>query len=253
MNKLGITLILFAATVFAQAQSSGTNPEKPPQYRLHQTNYLKGQRAIQVGQFVTRVSEGVEAKWEDGMRAIVLYNLSANGTYKERLDKAEALVERLDVPEPATAEKEIEVTIQLVRAYSDARGASSSVPPDLEPVVKQMKGALPYSGFKLVDTIQAMAHHGLALQDALGMSVPGAQYFYNLEFRGVDSLDAGKTLRITDFHFGIKVPVAHAGGMTYQDESITTPLTLKEGQKLVLGKLKFAGDDLFVVLSSKAK
>jgi len=37
------------------------------------------------------------------------------------------------------------------------------------------------------------------------------------------------------------------------DEVITTPLTLKEGQKLVLGKLRFADDDMFVVLSSKSK
>jgi len=66
-------------------------------------------------------------------------------------------------------------------------------------------------------------------------------------------------MSVRSFRFGVKVPVSTmsaAGGLSYQDESITTPLTVCDGQKQVIGKVKLrptSGDDMFVVLTSHVK
>ena len=59
---------------------------------------------------------------------------------------------------------------------------------------------------------------------------------------------------VPSFHFGVKIPVSSAGGVQYQEESISTPLTIVGDQKQVLGKITLSpayGDVLFVVLSRK--
>ena len=59
------------------------------------------------------------------------------------------------------------MTLDLVRAYTDAARVKGSVPAELADVVKEMKGILPYAGISLLDTIQLKVRDGLEIQDAL--------------------------------------------------------------------------------------
>jgi hypothetical protein len=106
--------------------------------------------------------------------------------------------------------------------------------------------------------IQVIVRAGLKLEDALPSAVTAVSipHFYTLEFHDPSVSADGKTVSVQHFHFGVKIPVVTNNGVLYQDEGITTPLTIHEGQKLVLGKVKTntqSNDDLFVVLSCKVK
>lgn len=267
MNKLAAGLLFFAFSQLIPVAAQ-TKPENnlSPRMRIYQPKYLNHSRAEEVARFVHSVIGTVTVLWEPVVKGLVLDASMAGGqSASDELDKAEALLKRFDVPEPPpTPDRQIEMTVSLIRAYADAGKVQGSVPPELAPVVKEMKGALPYVGFSLVDTIQVIARDGLKLEDALpsavtppvssgGVSIP---YFYNLLLDGARVSPDGKTVSVRMFHFGVKIPVSTSNGVLYQDVGITTPLTIYEGQKLVLGKIKpnsMSNDDLFVVLSCKVK
>jgi hypothetical protein len=261
MNKLaaGLIFVAFSQLMPVAAQ---TKPENnlSPRMRIYQPKYLNYARSDQVSRFVHSVISSVSIHWEPVVNGLVLdAGMAAAQSASEELDKAEALLKRFDVPEPPpTPERQIEMTVSLIRAFADAGRVQGSVPPELAPVVKEMKGALTYAGFSLVDTIQVIVRDGLKLEDALPSGVTGVSipHFYNLTFERPRVSTDGKTVSLMMFHFGVKIPVATSNGVLYQDEGITTPLTIYEGQKLVLGKVKTnvsSNDDLFVVLSCKVK
>jgi hypothetical protein len=256
MNKLaaGLIFVAFSQVVPVVAQ---TKPENnlSPRMRIYEPKYLKRERAEQVARFVGSVIGFVSIHWEPVVNGLVL-SYGAQKDPQDDLDKAEALVRRFDVPEPPAPPKpQIEMTLNLINAFGGPGDPKGSVPPELASVVKEMKGALPYSGFNLVDTIQVSVRDGVKLEDALPVAVTGmggVQYFYSVEFHEPSVSADGKTVSVQHFRFAVKVPA----GSGYQDVSIATPLTIYEGQKQVLGKIKLSSmssDDLFVVLSCKVK
>jgi hypothetical protein len=252
MNKLRAALIIFVVSHVLPVAAQ-TKPENnlSPRIRIYETKYLKADRAQRVGRFVESVVD-VRVRWEPVVNGFVLNNMTGPA---DGLDKAEALLKRFDVPEPLPApERQIEMTVNLISAYAEAR-AQASVPSELAGVVKEMKGALPYAAFNLVGSIQVNVRDGLRLEDLLPAVVVGTNvpYFYSLLFNEPSVSGDGKTVSVKTFRFGVKVPV---GSGQYQDESITTSLSMHEGQKQVLGKIKLdpaSRDDLFVVLSCKVK
>jgi hypothetical protein len=257
MNKLaaGLVFVAFSQLMPVAAQTKPDN-NLSPKVRIYQPKYLKGERATQVARFVGGVTGTVQIRWEPVVNGLLLEAIMAPAhSESDELDKAEALLKRFDVPEPVpTPLRQIEMTVSLVRAYADAGKVQSSVPPELAPVVKEMKGALPYAGFSMLDTIQMNVTDGFTLEDALPKADTGINpYFYKLIFHQPAVSADGKTVTVRMFQFGLKVPVSSTNGLQYQDESIASSLTMYEGQKQVLGKIKLHNDDLFVVLSCKVK
>lgn len=255
MNKFTVLILLASTQLIAQTKP-GNNIS--PNARIYEPKYLNGLRAEQVGRFVQSMVNFVSIHWEPVVNGIALkaeLPLDARDS-AEALDKAEALLKRFDVPPPP--ERQIEMTIHLIRAFAEGNPAQESMPPELASVVTEMKGALPYKGFKLADTIVVNIRDGLKVQEALPAAVTGmggVSYFYSLEFQDPSVSADGKTFTIRGFRFGVKVPVTGVVN-GYQDVSIATPLTIYQDQKQVLGKIKLSSmstDDLFVVLSCKLR
>jgi hypothetical protein len=250
MNKLAAGLMFFAFSQLIPVAAQ-TKPENnlSPKARIYEPKYLKGQRAEQVARFVEKVTN-VMVRWEPVVNGLLLNSMQGQA---DELDKAEALLKRFDVPEPVPPpERQIEMTVSLIRAFVDVGRVQGSMPPELASVVKEMKGALPYAGFNLVETLHVNVRDGMKVEDFL----PNVPHFYSLEFHEPSVSADGKTVSVRGFRFAVKVPGAMAPGSTYQDVGIATPLTLYDGQKQVLGKIKLdpmSGDDLFVVLSYKLK
>jgi len=190
MSKLAAGLIFIAFSQFIP-MAAQTKPENnlTPSTRIYEPKYLNRERAGQVARFVQSVVRYVEIHWEPLVNGLVLQDSLSRKLVPgapDELDKAEALIKRFDVPEPAPPpERQIEMTLNLVNAFAGPGDRKGSVPPELAPVIKEMKGALPYSGFNLVDTIQVSVRDGMKLEDALPVAVTGmggVQYFYSVEF-----------------------------------------------------------------------
>ena len=176
------------------------------------------------------------------------------------MPEIEQVIQRFDVPPPAV--KNIEVTIYLMSALGQP--AASSVPPELEGVVRQLKSMFSYKGYQLMDTQVIRVRPG-QVGEASGVVDSGpssgeAKTISQIKFKAaLVSLDEkGRAIRIDGLKVGLKMPITSTGptgvkSYQYLDTGISTDIDIHEGQKVVVGKANMDGSDRasIVVLSAK--
>jgi hypothetical protein len=178
---------------------------------------------------------------------------------KSLMPEIEQIIQRFDVPPPPV--QNIDVTIYLMSALGQP--SAGSVPPELEPVVKQLKGIFSYKGYQLIDTqvIRVREGHGgeaSGVVDSAGKS--DMKTISQIKFRAasVSADEKGRAIRIDRLQVGLKIPVTSldsSGAKQYQylDTGISTDVDIREGQKVVVGKANMDGSDRasIVVLTAK--
>jgi hypothetical protein len=168
----------------------------------------------------------------------------------------EQIIKRFDVPPPPVPN--VEVTIYMMSAVPTQSAAP--IPPELEPVIKQLKSMFSYKSYQLIDTevIRVRAGQGgdaSAVVDNKGPS--GAKTISEMKFRSVTpSIDEkGRAMRIDGLKVGLKIPVIAGpkGEYQYLDTGISTDVDIREGQKVVVGKVNMDGADRasIVVLAAR--
>jgi hypothetical protein len=165
------------------------------------------------------------------------------------------LIQRYDVPPPPV--RNIEVTIYLMSALSTPTPAA--IPQELESVVKQLKSMFSYKGYQLIDTevIRVRAGQGGEASAVVDNKGPaGAKTISQMRFRAAtpSTDEKGHAIRIDALKVGLKVPVPSGkDGYSYIDTGISTDVDIREGQKVVVGKVNMDGADRasIVVLTAK--
>ncbi len=122
----------------------------------------------------------------------------------------------------------------------------------MKAAIDEMKGTLNYDHYTLWDTIfLQLKGNGPEVQGILP-SEPGAyNYLYTVGYGAYGGAPTeGKTVNLANFVFSIKT----VQGKDDIESHIRTDITVREGQKLVLGKIRLwpnAHADLFLVLTTK--
>jgi hypothetical protein len=168
----------------------------------------------------------------------------------------EQIIKRFDVPPPPV--QNIDVTIYLMSALGTP--SSGAVPPELEPVVKQLKNTFSYKGYQLIDTevMRVRAGQGGEVSGVVNgaPAVEGNKTISQVKFRSasVSTDEKGRAIRIDGLKVGLRIPVV-SGQKQFQyiDTGINTDVDIREGQKVVVGKANMDGSDRasIVVLSAK--
>jgi hypothetical protein len=171
----------------------------------------------------------------------------------------EQIIKRFDVPPPPVPN--VEVTIYMMSALPTPSVAP--IPPELEPVIKQLKSMFSYKSYQLIDTevIRVRAGQGgdaSAVVDNKGPSGPsGAKTISEMKFRSVtpSTDERGRAMRIDGLKVGLKTPTVSGpkGEYQYIDTGISTDVDIREGQKVVVGKVNMDGADRasIVVLAAR--
>ena len=235
MKKLAI-LLLLAATAGLHAEEELT--------RVFQLKYVSPQSLSNLlGPFGNMRISTVEQ-----LKAISVRGDTA------LLTEIENLIQRFDVPPPPV--QNIDVTIYLMSALGQP--AASAVPPELEGVVRQLKGMFSYKGYQLIDTqvIRVRAGQGGEASGVINSaSKSEIKTISQIKFRSASSStdEKGRAIRIDNLRVGVKVPVVSGGKVQYIDTGITTDVDIREGQKVVVGKANMDGSDRasIVVLTAK--
>lgn len=242
MKTVTTILALFALCSPISAQTK-PDIQLPAGTRIYEPQNLTAVKAQRVAASVQRLMGSGVLSWDEVMHAFVIQYGKP-----ELIDMAEALLKRYDVPDPR-----IELTVYLIRASSASApavpGPSNPVPPELKPAIDEMKGTFNYDRYTLWDAI--ILHpkgNGGEVQGILSMDSGPKPYMYTVGY-GVygGGPTEGKTLDLASFMFSIKMP----GDI---ESHIKTDVTIHEGQKLVLGKIRLlpsANSDLFLVLTTK--
>jgi len=179
---------------------------------------------------------------------------------KDTVTGFEEIIKQLDVA--PVAKKNIETTVYMVVASLQA-SSGAAVPPELEPVVKQLKGVFNYKSFRLLDsfvlrsrdTEKAVTNGFLT---PLETTLPaGIKISYQFQYNRV-SLDGSETNRVIRYdglRLNMKVPVSGTGSQySYMDAGISTDVDVPEGKKVVVGKasaIEGADSALILVISAK--
>jgi hypothetical protein len=226
----------------------------------------------------------------DGMRLDSVINLASYGAgpvkirafpelkvvavqgAKEVIAATFELLRRFDVPPPPPTPQptpNVELTAYLIRAsFAEPPAAAGTqpaqslrpIPADLEGVVTEMKRSFAYERYSLLDTFVLSgptAQASSSLEGVLsGVEGPAhVPYFFALQWQSVYEREL-KALRVHQFDFKVKVPYNAGPQLQYGDSAIKTGFMIKEGQKVVLGKLKLDPTDnmdIFLVMTVKFK
>jgi hypothetical protein len=166
-------------------------------------------------------------------------------------DMAEALLKKYDVASPR-----VELTVYLVRAVlpgqrttdilpsSTSGPPTSPVPAEIKAAIDEMKGTFNYDRYGLWDSIVLPIKSAGEVQGLLPSS-PSAPSVYTVSYNTAGPPSDSGTLSLAEFMFALKF-----GGI---DSHIKSDLTIREGEKLVLGKIRMlnSNTDLFLVLTTK--
>jgi hypothetical protein len=249
-------LLVLGSASWAQTKS---DEQLSPFVRLYQPKNLTPERAQRVAQFVNKLGTGdVQVSWEDVPQALAIRSMRIP-PHPEQMDAAEALLKRFDVPD-----RTVELTVYLIRAETypprppgprQPAPAPKPVPADLKAAIDEMKGAFNYDHYALLDTIVLQTKsrgevqgilqtpNGSPSSDVIPLPPPSV---YNLMYSTPGSPTESSTLTLSQFQFSIKFG-------EIDSHIMESDLSIREGQKLVLGKIRLlnANADLFLVLTTK--
>ncbi|MBI1792300.1 MAG: hypothetical protein HYR60_32665 [Acidobacteria bacterium] len=174
------------------------------------------------------------------------------------LGPIEEAVKKLDVPPPPA--QNVELTLFIVAASDQP--PSGALPADLEPVTKQLRATFGHKGFRLVDTQVIRTRPGETAESSSIVEPsaprPDNQKIisqYKCRVSAITSDEKGRSIRLDNIRFGLKVPVTiGVGSVQYIDVGLSTDIDVREGQKVVVGKASSieGGDKAsFLVVSAK--
>jgi hypothetical protein len=180
----------------------------------------------------------------------------------ETMAAIEDAIKRLDVPSAAPVNVDLSVYLVVGHEGESATG-SGAIPRELDPVVTQLKNAFTFKSYSLLDTLALRTRTG---QQVTTKSSGGAVTYGNnntapviaslrIATIGIDS--DGTTVHINNLAANIMWPESNGPNINtppfnYRDLGLTTDIDIKEGQKVVVGRLGVTKDQaLFLVMTAK--
>ena len=167
----------------------------------------------------------------------------------------ENAVKTLDVP--SSAPRNVELTVYFVIGADMETQYGGPMPKDLESVVGALKTTFPFKEYRLMDVMNLRTRTGQRVDlnsNAGTISVDNHSAFITTGFHiDSSSLSAeGTSLRLDKMRASARIPYPNPNGFTMQDLGINEDMDVKEGQKVVVGRVGISRDQaLFVVLSAK--
>lgn len=247
-----LSIALFSATL-AMAQAPAPAAAKEPEYVTTRdfksgVFIVKHRSPHDLGKVLRPLGSGfkgaqVESTDREGLKTITVRD------FPENLASIEEALKRLDVP--AAAVKEVEFHIHVLFA-SKAQGTNEDVPAELRDVLGTLKSTLQYKSYTLATSFVQRAAAGssnfggrgeiaaaTASGNPLKLDWSINQYQIETPMEGPSSLKLSKfLLHASDQNAGILA-------------SILTDLTLKDGEKVVVGTSVLKDRGLIVVLTAK--
>ncbi|HEX3879433.1 MAG TPA: hypothetical protein VHW24_20765 [Bryobacteraceae bacterium] len=205
---------------------------------------------------MTRLAQellGVIGQFQPEFHLAIFRNIKAD-VQPDWKEKTVAFLKKYDVA-PATP-PQVHYTAYLIRASRKAGSSGDgALPKDVQEAVNEMKRSLPYVRYDLATVVTNVSEGGAESSDALPSAgrpeEAGVGVYYNIQYGRVSVSQDRKAISIRPFHFWTRGP---SGNKDDVMASISSDVTIHEGQKLVLGKLRLNGDDdLFIILTAKVE
>jgi hypothetical protein len=247
MKKVWMVLLL-AVAAMAQQDTKAENPAKPMEQKLF---ILKYADPGQLRELFTVFGASVRQSPE-------LHAITVEAS-PEAMRAIEDAIQKLDVP--SATPKNIEMTVFLVAATDSAAPGGSPIPKDLDSAVTQLKSTFPFKNYGLWDVITFHTRTGQMVRTtSSGGSIQiGSRpipVITQLSINSIALQSDGNTLRVERLNAQFRVPQPTNGpgsdAFQYIDLQMQTDLDIKDGQKVVVGRVGLSHDQaLFLVMMGK--
>lgn len=178
--------------------------------------------------------------------------------FPENIVAIEEALKRLDRPE--APRPEIQFTIHVLIASSSA-GPQGDFPSELNGVVKELQATLKYKSYGLMASSVHRAKQGSTGVSNSGVaesklfSIPqpeGSPTFfdYRLDNISLDGSGGSALVNIGGFRFNMRVPLSVGSSIQYQTVGFSSPMSLKQGEKVVVGSTTMGDKGVVVVVSA---
>lgn len=267
-NKIFLALasaLLLAPAALAQTQKM--TPQAAPaveQEDNHVTTRMFQNRVFEIKNRDPNQMAGVLMALGSGFKGAAL---SSNREFKtisvrdfpENIAVIEEAIRRLDTPLPELPS--IEFNVYLLVA-SNEETAANRYPLELGDVVKKLQSSLGYKNFSLMGSQVVRSKEGrmdtynkgvadLKLANDTPASKNPVFYNYNIHSVSVDTRGAGGRIQLDEFSLDMKVPlVVGSGSITYENVGFKNPVSLREGEKVVVGTTNIADKSVVVIISA---
>lgn len=248
MRRVLLGLLLAAGLLSAgqDAKKADTAQKKPQVQRLFILKYADPNQLMDL----LRVFDAQVRQNAD------MHALAIEAT-PEAMRAIEDAIQKLDVP--SALPKNIELTIYLLVATDAATPTGSAVPKDLDAVATQLKNTFPFKNYGLLDVMTFRTRTGqqVSTTSSGGSFQIGGKPVSAISSVRINSIGVGSdgsTVRIEKLNFDDRIPVQTGSGdqFSYQNLGIQTDLDIKEGQKVVVGRLGISHEQaLFLVMMAK--
>lgn len=155
------------------------------------------------------------------------------------------------------------------QAVDDAK-----LPAALEPVMKQLRAALPFQNYRLAATLINRVNNGgslnlkwvggpLLASGAVSASTPSFNEFRVNRVRISRDAEGRQVVRMEGFAFGARIPIQTASAVAsnaaaapifnYEPTGLNTDISMREGEPVVVGTLNVgpSGDAIILVMSAR--
>jgi hypothetical protein len=183
--------------------------------------------------------------------------------FPENIATIEEALRRLDTPEPARPDIEFRVHILIAANNPQTPPArADDYPAELNDVIKQLRTTLNYKSYYMMSSQVlrskegpgGLGNKGVA-EFKLAPDTAGREHpiFYEYRVNHI-SLEAtapsGWKVNIGNFNFSIRIPVIVGAGnnLQYENVGFNTPVSMREGEKVVVGTTSMQDKGIVIVL-----
>jgi hypothetical protein len=244
LGVLWVVLALLMLAHPAAAADAGTDERPPPgmKAKVYQLKNRSVDDLIDALRPLMSDTRGSMIRKSDELRTITARD------FPENLAAIDQALKRLDVPTPPQPDVEVQIRVLIA---SPAAGPNQ-IPGDLDGVVKQLGTALSYKSYHQVAAVTQRLRAGantsgkgeLALAPPAAEEKTSGHFHYAVEKVAPPAPGAGGVITLRRFKLSLE------GGQVGEAE-VSTGLTLREGEKVVVGTGSLKNRAMVVVVSAR--
>ncbi|HEY7914304.1 MAG TPA: hypothetical protein VIG62_20500 [Blastocatellia bacterium] len=253
-----LVLLSLVFPAYGQQQAAQPTPRPEPAYVDHKE--FKG-RIFEIKHREPRLLANLVSSLGSGFKGAVIQSNDEFRTitvrdFPENITAIEEALKRYDTPQPLQSDVEFKINVLIA---SNQAGMSSQYPQDIADVVKQLQSAFDYKSYTNIATMSQRVREGVYNANGNGRTdLPAATFGatqpqshpadleYAIQGMSINPESGGNvSFHIRQFNLRlIAGPVGRA--------SIGTGLTIRNGEKVVVGTTTLGNNGLIVVLTARA-
>ena len=259
-----VTMLALAPMTFGQAAQTPAPSQPAPaakgsEYveekgfkgRVFEIKYRDPVVLFQVVRLLGSGFKGATVSYDKQFRTLTVRD------FPENIAAIEEAIKRLDTPE--APRPGIELSVHVLIATSSP-GELEDYPAELSDVVKQLKTALKYKSYTLMTSAihgtkegGGVSNSGVAESKVFSnVPTPPNPIFYDYSLDSISiEMASGAPVVQTDFRFGMRVPLNLGNSVQYQNIGFRSPVSLRQGERVVVGSTTMGDKGLVVVVSAK--